>query len=130
MWPTTERHGDRDLDFFGLLGELHALIGERVTVEAAGRGQPVALEARGTLAHLSDLQLTFGRPINGPAVLVLGLEEANVCLWLREKELMSARAFDIEGPDGLGPARHLQIVLRGGVELLVGLDVLDASLEG
>ena len=125
----SDRDDDRDLDFVGLLGELQALIGERVTMEAAGRGQPIALEVRGTLAHLSDLQLTFGRPVDGPAVLALGLEESSACLWLREAEISSARAFDIEATDGLGASRHLQIVLRGGVELLVGMDPLAELVE-
>jgi hypothetical protein len=130
MRRITDCEGDRDLDFLGLLGEVQALIGERVTIEAAGGGRPIALEVRGTLVHLSDMQLTFGRSVEGPAVLVLGVEESDARLWLREAEITSARAFDIETTEGVRPARHIQIALRGEVELIVGVDALAECLEG
>lgn len=120
---------DRDLGFAGLLGELQGLLGERVTVEVAGAGHPIALEARGTLAHLLDFQLTFGRPLDGASVVTFWLKESGACFSLREVEVVSAHAYTVDAADGLGPARHVQIAMRGGLELTVGADRLVSLFE-
>lgn len=119
---------DRDLVFAGLLGELQGLLDKRVTVEVAGAGYPVSVEARGTLAHLCDFQLAFGRPLNGASVVAFWLKESGAWFSLREIEIVSARAYTVDAADGLGPARHVQILMRGGLELTVGADRL-VSLE-
>jgi hypothetical protein len=120
---------DRDLAFVGLLGELQGLLGERVTVVVAGAGHPIALEASGTLAHLCDFQLTFGRPLDGPSVVAFRLKELGVWFSLREAEVVSARAYTLDPADELGPARCVQILMRGGLELTVGADHLVSLSE-
>lgn len=122
MGPTPGCH--RDLNFAELLGELQGLIGERVTVEVAGAGHPVALEARGTLVHLLDFQLAFGRSLDEPSVLSFSLAESEAWFSLREAEVLSASAYTVDAIDGLGPARHVRILARGGLELIVGVDRL------
>ena len=93
--------------FAGLLGELQGLIGERVTIEVAGAGHPIALEARGTLAHLCDFQLAFGHPLDGASVVAFWLKESGAWFSLRKVEIVSARAYTVDATDGLGPARHV-----------------------
>jgi hypothetical protein len=121
---------DRELDFTALLSELQGLMGERVTVEAAPGGHPVVLTARGTLTHTSDFQLVFGRPLDAPSVLCFTLDHSGAWFSVREAEVVSARAFTIDAIDGFGAARHVQILMRGGLELIVGVDRLAELFDG
>jgi hypothetical protein len=119
----------RDLAFAALLAETQGLVGERVTVEVAAVGHPIAMEVRGTLAHLCDFQLAFGRPLDAPSIVALCLKETGAWFSLREAEIVSARAYTVDADDGLGPARHIEILMRGGLELTVGIDRLAQLID-
>lgn len=112
---------DRDLDFAALLAVLHQLVGEQVSVEVGTHGGPIILDVRGVLRHLADLQLTFGS-CDGPAHIAFTIDGLSSVITVRERDILGARAYTVPGV-GLGRGlRHVQVVFRGGSELVIGED--------
>ena len=52
---------DRQLDFAGVLAELHRLIGRAILVESSAEGRPAFQPARGVLAGAIDTQIDLPR---------------------------------------------------------------------
>jgi len=75
------------------------------------------------LAGAIDTQIDLARSRSRQAIIAFYLagEGVEAGFTLREHELREARAYDVPMADG-ARARHLQVLLAGGAELLIAED--------
>ena len=108
---------ERMLDFAGVLAELHALVGERVSIESGCEGAHPFHESRGVLGRSIDLQIAVGWPLDEPARVAFYLDETDSHFIVREWRLAAAVAYTVELPEG--PCRTVQMHFSGGGVLIV-----------
>jgi len=111
---------ERTLDFAGVLAELHALVGERVSVESACVGANPFHESRGILGRSVDLQISSGWPLDRPARVSFFVDGTDAHFVVRESGFLTALAYTVDLPGG--PSRTVQMHFAGGGVLIVRED--------
>lgn len=119
----TDSPEERMLDFAGVLAELQALVGERVSIESGSEGAHPVHESRGVLGRSIDLQIAVGWPLDQPARVAFYLDETDSHFIVRESGLRAALAYMVELPEG--PSRAVQMHFAGGAVLIVREDPAD-----
>lgn len=117
----TDDHDDRTLDLAGVLAELQALIGKRVSVESASEATNAFHESGGVLGRSIDLQIATGSPLEKPAWIAFHLDDTDAHFVVREARLRSAVAYTVEFAEG--PSRTVQLHFDGGGVLIVREDL-------
>lgn len=120
---------DRQLDFAGLLAELHALVDRPVLVESSAEGRRAFQAARGLLESSIDMQIDLPGSLAKPARISFFLdgEGMEASFSLHEDEFLEARAYSVPLQGGF-EARHVQVLLAGGAELLVSEDFVPSGI--
>lgn len=111
---------ERRLDFAGVLAELQALVGERVSVESGSAGAHTFHESRGVLGRSIDLQIAVGWSLGEPARVAFYLDASDTNFMLRESSLRAAYGYTLELPEGA--SRTVEMHFAGGGVLIVRED--------
>ena len=116
--PPTEPIDDPlALNFGGVLAELHAMVGERVSIESAPEVGYLVHQCCGRLGRSIDLQICCGAPLDRPARVWFVLDDADAYFVVSEAGLSAAMAYDVELPEGR--SRTVQMHYVGGAVLIV-----------
>jgi hypothetical protein len=117
----TDHSDERMLDFAGVLAELQALVGARVSIESAAEGTNAYHESRGVLGRSIDLQIVSGWALDRPARVAFHLEGTDSQFVVREAGLRGALAYTVDLHEG--PSRAIQMHFAGGGVLIVREDL-------
>lgn len=109
--------GERTLDFGGVLAELQAFVGKRVSVESGPEGAGAFHESRGVLGRSIDLQIASGWPLDRPARVAFFLDDADAQFVVRESGFLVGLAYTVELAEG--PSATVQMHFLGGGVLIV-----------
>ena len=113
IWPPLE---ERAIDFNGALGELMALLGERVRVEVGGLGEHTRAVICGELAAVGDATGVYASFVIGDAALTL-----------KETEFTQGMLSVMEDEDG-EELHTTYLVTRNGGTISICRDVLVSPL--